>query len=199
MFVKNHKTNGKRIDHGESAHYEQRSGLKRLTLSMLGKNFSRRHVRFFSIFFFSEIKIWQYHEKCLLRNLVKSFCKETTPVFCLIVHGDRLWSDATSCGVWAESTLISKPGMSVRILTVFIVCFKSTIAVLNKLGYHAYFQYLAGYVTWSRLLKLIHILNFKQCRSRSVGFYTVCKSRAYPIQQDQGWIWPFSLLKLKTE
>ena len=42
-------------------------------------------------------------------------------------------------------------------------------------------------ITWSRLLIQIHILNDKQCRSRSVGFfrsqliwiYTVCKGRVY--------------------
>ena len=46
----------------------------------------------------------------------------------------------------------------------------------------------ANQITWSRLLIQIHILIYKQCRSRSVGFfrsqqiwiYTVCKGRTYP-------------------
>ena len=48
--------------------------------------------------------------------------------------------------------------------------------------------------TWSRLLIQIQILNGKQCRSWSVGFfrsqliwiYTVCKSRTYPGSAGQG-------------
>ena len=48
--------------------------------------------------------------------------------------------------------------------------------------------------TWSRLLIQIHILNDKQCRSRSVGFFrcqliwisTVCKGRIYPGSAGQG-------------
>ena len=47
----------------------------------------------------------------------------------------------------------------------------------------------------SRLLIQIHILNDKQCKSRSVGFfrsqliwiYTVCKDRAYPGSAGQGF------------
>ena len=46
----------------------------------------------------------------------------------------------------------------------------------------------ANQITWSGLLLYLHILNGKQCSSRSVGFfrslliwiYTVCKGRVYP-------------------
>ena len=66
--------------------------------------------------------------------------------------------------------------------------FSLTLVMLNKLRCHAHFQFSANQITWSRLLIQIHILNGKQCRSRSVGFfrsqliwiYTVCKGRAYP-------------------
>ena len=63
-----------------------------------------------------------------------------------------------------------------------------TLVLLNKLRCHTYFQFSANQITWSSLLIQIHILNGKQCRSRSVGFfrsqliwiYTVCKDRVYP-------------------
>ena len=69
-----------------------------------------------------------------------------------------------------------------------------TLVLLNKLRCHAYFQFSANQVTWSSLLIQIHILNGKQCRSRSVGFfrsqliwiYTVCKCRVYPGSAGQG-------------
>ena len=52
----------------------------------------------------------------------------------------------------------------------------------------------ANQIACSMLLIQIHILNDKQCRSRSVGFfrsqliwiYTVCKGRHIQVQQDQG-------------
>ena len=57
----------------------------------------------------------------------------------------------------------------------------------------AHFQLAANQITWSRLLIQIHILNDKQCRSRSVAFwrslliwiYTVCECRAY--SDSAGW------------
>ena len=63
-----------------------------------------------------------------------------------------------------------------------------TLVLLNKLRCHAHFKFSANQITWSKLLILIHILNSKQCRSRSVGFFrsqliwicTVCKCRTYP-------------------
>ena len=69
-----------------------------------------------------------------------------------------------------------------------------TLVMLNKLRRHAHFQFSASQITWSRLLTQIHILNDKQCRSRSVGFwrsqliwiYTVCKGRACPGSAGQG-------------
>ena len=66
--------------------------------------------------------------------------------------------------------------------------------MLNKLRYHTHFWFSANQITWSKLLTEIHILNGKQCRSRSVGFfrsqliwiYTVCKGRVYPHSAGQG-------------
>ena len=46
-----------------------------------------------------------------------------------------------------------------------------TLVMLNKLRYHTHFQLSATQITWSRLLIQIHILNDKQCRSRSFGFW----------------------------
>ena len=51
-----------------------------------------------------------------------------------------------------------------------------------------------------RITAIIHILNGKQCRSRSVGFfrsqliwiYTVCKDRVYPGSAGQGLRWSMS-------
>ena len=66
------------------------------------------------------------------------------------------------------------------------------LVMLNKIRCHAHFQIPANQITWSRLL--IQILNGKQCRSRSVGFfrsqmiwiYTVCKGRVYLGSAGQG-------------
>ena len=71
-----------------------------------------------------------------------------------------------------------------------------TLVRLKKLRCHAHFQFTANQITWSRLLLWIHMLNVKQCRSRSVGFfrsqliwiYTVCKGRVYPGSAGQGLI-----------
>ena len=46
-----------------------------------------------------------------------------------------------------------------------------TPVLLNRLRCHTYFQFSANQITWSSLLIQIHILNDKQCRSRSVGFF----------------------------
>ena len=71
-----------------------------------------------------------------------------------------------------------------------------TLVLLNKLRCNAHFQFTANQITWSKLLLWIHILNVKQCRSRSVGFfrsqliwiYTVCKGRVYPGSAGHGLI-----------
>ena len=51
---------------------------------------------------------------------------------------------------------------------------------------HAHFQFSANQITLSRLLILVHILNDKQCRSRLVGFCTVCKGRVYLDSAGEG-------------
>ena len=69
-----------------------------------------------------------------------------------------------------------------------------TLVMLNKLRCQAYLQFSADQITRSRLLIWINILNDKQSRSRSVGFwrsqlvwiYTVCKGRVYPGSAGQG-------------
>ena len=66
--------------------------------------------------------------------------------------------------------------------------------MLNKLRCHTHFKSSANQFSWSRLLIQIQIMNGKQCKSRSVGFfrskliwiYTVCKHRAYPGSAGQG-------------
>ena len=71
------------------------------------------------------------------------------------------------------------------------------LVLLNKLKCHAHFQFSANQITWSRFLIQIHILNGKQCRSRSVGFfriqliwiYIVCKGRTYLGSAGQGLIY----------
>ena len=65
-------------------------------------------------------------------------------------------------------------------------------AMLNKLKPRPFLS--ANHITWFRLLIHIHILNDKQCRSRSVGFwrsqliwiYTVCKGRVNPCSAVHG-------------
>ena len=60
-------------------------------------------------------------------------------------------------------------------------------AMLNKLRCHIHFLFSVNQITSCRSLIQIHILNDKQCRSRSVGFFrrqliwicTVCKGRTY--------------------
>ena len=58
---------------------------------------------------------------------------------------------------------------------------------------------------WSRFLIQIQILNGKQCRSRTVGFfrsqliwiYTVCKGRIYPGSAGQGLTTALNILNCK--
>ena len=60
-----------------------------------------------------------------------------------------------------------------------------TLVLLNKLRWQAHLQFTANQIIWSGLLLYIHMLNVKQCRSRSVGFfrsqliwiYTICKGK----------------------
>ena len=74
-----------------------------------------------------------------------------------------------------------------------------TLVLLNKLRCHAHFLFSASQITWSGLLLQIRILNGKQCRSRSVGFwrsqliwiYTVCKGRVYLGSAGQGLMYIF--------
>ena len=76
----------------------------------------------------------------------------------------------------------------------YLVILILTLVMLNKLRCHAHFQFSANQITWSRMLIQIQLLNGKQCRSRSVGFfrsqliwiYTVCKGRIYPGSAGQG-------------
>ena len=72
-----------------------------------------------------------------------------------------------------------------------------TLVMLNKLRCPTHCQISANQITGSRLLIQIHILNDKQCRSRSVGFsrsqliwiYTVCKDRTYLGSAGLGLRW----------
>ena len=70
-----------------------------------------------------------------------------------------------------------------------------TLVMLNKLRCHTHFYLSANQIAWSRLLVQICILDGKQCRSRSVGFfrsqliwiYTACQIRAYLGSAGQGF------------
>ena len=79
-----------------------------------------------------------------------------------------------------------------------------TLVLLKRC--HAHFWFSANQITWSVLLLQIQIFNGKQCRSRSVGFfssqliwiYTVCKGRVYPGSAGQGLTFIFPFWGLKT-
>ena len=80
-----------------------------------------------------------------------------------------------------------------------------TLVMLNKLRCHTHFLLSANQITWSSLLIQICILNVKQCRSRSVGFfrsqliliYTVCKRRTHPSSAGPGLSFCFLCYSLK--
>ena len=57
-----------------------------------------------------------------------------------------------------------------------------TLVMQNKLRFHTHFYLPADQITWCKLLMQIRMLNDKQCRTRSVGFwrYTVFEGRTYP-------------------
>ena len=66
-------------------------------------------------------------------------------------------------------TLLNDPFLALFIM--YICTCNLTLVLLNKLRCHTLFKFSANQITWSRLLIQIHILNGKQCRSRSVGFF----------------------------
>ena len=80
-------------------------------------------------------------------------------------------------------------------LTLSQVWWMLTLVMLNKLSCHTHFYFSANQITLFGLMIQIHILNGKQCRSRSVGFfrsqliwiYTVCKARVNLVQQENGF------------
>ena len=76
--------------------------------------------------------------------------------------------------------------LDIDTVKVFYLLWIFNPVMLNKLRCHACW-FSTNQITWSRLLIQIHIINDKQCRFRSVGFfrsqliwiYTVCKGRVY--------------------
>ena len=86
------------------------------------------------------------------------------------------------------SCISRRRSMALEIVSWSISMKIFTLVMLNKLRCPTHFQFSANQITWSRLLIQILIINDKQCRSRSVGFfrsqliwiYIVCKGRAYP-------------------
>ena len=68
-----------------------------------------------------------------------------------------------------------------------------TLVMLHKLRCHAHFKLSANQTTWSRLLIQIYMLNGKQCRSRSFGFWEAnwsgstlfAKAGYIQVQQDK--------------
>ena len=92
------------------------------------------------------------------------------------------------CHVWSFAYFRALTSALFNTNLTLVMLNKLTLVLLNKLRCHAYFQFSANQITWSNLLIQINILNGKQCRSRSVGFfrsqliwiYTVCKDKVYP-------------------
>ena len=93
---------------------------------------------------------------------------------CLSNHTGRL---IRICTVWHAARTFN-PSLAEHNMPCFqkptdldLHCLSLTLVLLNKLRCHAHFSFSASQITWSRLSLQIHILNCKQCRSRSVGFY----------------------------
>ena len=126
-------------------------------------------------------------------------------------YPDELWRDmqvtpvrhAVFVQVFNNEALEETSKYIVVCLLIFSVLFKyvmkwyavgTTLVMLNKLRCQAHFSFPTNQFTWSGLLVQIQILNGKQWRSRSVGFfrsqliwiYTVCKDRVYPGSAGQG-------------
>ena len=97
----------------------------------------------------------------------------------------RGYTSKTKLMIWSGQDLNSSEIPSMSTLT---------LVLLNKLRCNAHFWFSKNPIAWSELLLKIHIINGKQCRSRSVGFfrsqliwiYTVCKGRVYPGSAWQG-------------
>ena len=107
----------------------------------------------------------------------------------LLITSQRASDWATEAG-W----IFRSPFQDVHICYGYQLCL--TLVMLNKLRRHAHFRLSANQITWFILLVQTHILNDKQCRSKSVSFwrsqliwiYTVCKGRAYLGSAGQGLI-----------
>ena len=75
-----------------------------------------------------------------------------------------------SVEMWMVGTqfLLHIPATSVLFIKVLLYS-ALTLVMLIKLRSHAFFKFSANQITWFRWLISFHILNGKQCRSRSVG------------------------------
>ena len=86
------------------------------------------------------------------------------PITLCQLHLVKILIRLCKCAGWSESSLGCISAGSFLILQLIL-----TFVMLNNLRCHAHFLFLANHITWSRLLIYIHILNDKQCRSRSVS------------------------------
>ena len=144
----------------------------------LSENFQFLVVKF-SIYLNRRVFVMLFSGCCqtgLLLNEVHKNLFRTCKSECLEVK-TSYWSDLSSTCQQLQEKTFTKISKHINL----------TLVMLNKLRCHTYFQFSANQITWSRLLIQIHILNGKQCRSRSDGFwssqliciYTVCKGRVY--------------------
>ena len=81
-------------------------------------------------------------------------------------------------------------------LNFLLLCVRCFV-IVNKLVCHAHFKLSANQITWSRMLIKMHILNGKQCRSRSVGFFRSQLIWIYTVLQKQD-ISGFSRTRVQT-
>ena len=84
-------------------------------------------------------------------------------------------SEVSHRTVWLRRLIwifVGRTCSKVRYLTLWLICsyYLLTLVMLNKLRCYAFFKFSANQITWFRWLISFHILNGKQCRSRSVGF-----------------------------
>ena len=95
-----------------------------------------------------------------------------------LLHGNTLYQDVS----WQPLPLVETQELLLLQLLTPIArienihaniepCNILTLVLLNKLRSHAHFWFSANQITWFWILIQIHILNDKQCRSRSVGFF----------------------------
>ena len=139
--------------------------LKRICYRGKTDSVGRTHVaiymctKFFGTFMYvetnSSVRSWQI----LYVNYVLQYVNGNASMDLLYIwYDNRYWSKilfgTTPSPAYDQKVKVTNLEIYVKVL-------------LNKLSCHAHFQFSANQMMWSRLLIQIHILNGKQCRSRS--------------------------------